>query len=269
MISVLIVEDDPFVSRRLVRNIESSYNNDEVKVVGLADSFGKAVDLIVKERPDMLLLDIQLGIEEPDAGIRLAQMVNFSNRYSYILIMTALEKKDGFELAMRNTSPHDFLQKPFDDELFMERLRIAIKRVHAMKTDQTNSPNHPNKVLYVKTGYREVSGINLNEVSYFEADNEKIHVIFADKPDYYCFNYHGLKNLYDENRTLFSEYICLSRSYLINQNFVQHIKHNHVYLPIYTEPRDDKKKIEQRWARLPIPKNGDSKHLIKLRLGLT
>lgn len=259
MIRVLIVEDDPFAAKRLVRLINHTYPHGEMSVIGPVDSFQQGLDIIMREKPDIVFLDIELGPDK-DGGIRLAQLINFGYR-AYIIFMTGLEKEQGYQLA-KMAAPHDFMQKPFDDAFIIQRLEIAYQRVLKMKAESVNPLPNQKKVLFVKTGYREISGISLDEVSYFEADNEKIHVIYAEKSEYYCFNYHGFKNFFDENAYLLGEFIQLSKSYIINQNWIKAIKHNHVYMPIYSEPGK-----EQRYDRLSIPKNGESKHLIKIRLG--
>ncbi len=260
MIRVLIVEDDPFAARRLVRLINQTYAQGELTLIGAVDSFQQGLDLIMREKPDIVFLDIELGPDK-DGGIRLAQLINFSYQ-AYIIFMTGLEKENGYQLA-KMTAPHDFMQKPFGDEFAIQRLEIAYQRVQKMKIAQSNFIPNQNKVLFIKTAYGEVSGISINDVSYFEADNVKIHVIFAEKDEYYCFSYNGLKNFYEDSEYLLANFIYLSRSYVINQNFVKHIKHNHVYMPIFTELGK-----EQRYARISIPKNGDGKQLLKIRLNL-
>ena len=82
MIRTLIVDDDPFVRMSLQTILEAQ---DDVEVCALGADGDEAVELFERERPDVLLMDIQmpgsdgLGAAERILGARIVFLTTFSD----------------------------------------------------------------------------------------------------------------------------------------------------------------------------------------------
>lgn len=116
--SILIVEDEPLIAEDIKGYLEES----GFRVTGLAQDGEEALDLLTKELPDALLLDISLG-SEPD-GITLAGIVR--ERYALpFVFLTSHADKMTLERA-KKTFPAGYLLKPFDGPDLMTSLEIAL-----------------------------------------------------------------------------------------------------------------------------------------------
>lgn len=119
MIRVAIVEDEPPASRKLRRMLAEDA---EFTVVGEAASGAEAVALIEAQRPDLLLLDIQL----PDCtGFDVLAEVGFDLRAKMqVIFVTAF---DQFALKAFSVNALDYLLKPVEPNRFVESLE-RVKR---------------------------------------------------------------------------------------------------------------------------------------------
>ena len=99
MINIIIVDDDPLVVCSLKTIIESSGN---IKVLEVGSSGKEAVDLYVKYKPDVLLMDIRMAIM---TGIEAAEII--LKRFSDAKIL--------------------FLTTFLDDEYIMKALKLGAK----------------------------------------------------------------------------------------------------------------------------------------------
>lgn len=121
MIRVVIVEDEPPARRKLKRMLAE---DPEFTVVGEATSGADAVTLLQTERPDLLLLDIQL----PDCtGFDVLAEVRPSLDMQVIFV-TAF---DQFALKAFSVNALDYLLKPIEPDRFVEsldRVKRALKQ---------------------------------------------------------------------------------------------------------------------------------------------
>jgi two-component system LytT family response regulator len=111
---VLIVDDEPLI-RQGIRDGLSGYEG--VEITGECDSGLRAIDTILSDRPDLVLLDVQM----PDCtGLDVVRDVG-PLRMPAVIFVTAY---DQYAVSAFELNAVDYLLKPFDDE----RLRAAIGR---------------------------------------------------------------------------------------------------------------------------------------------
>lgn len=116
---VAVAEDEPLTRAQLVRLL---WEHPAVEVVGEATSGREAVDLVRAERPDLLLLDVQMpGMTGLEALDRLA---DDGHPLPAVVFVTAFDHH-----AVRAFELHalDYVVKPFDDE----RLALAVERARS------------------------------------------------------------------------------------------------------------------------------------------
>jgi two-component system LytT family response regulator len=111
---VLIVDDEPLI-RQGIRNGLSACEG--IEITGECDSGLRAIDTILSDRPDLVLLDVQM----PDCtGLDVVRDVG-PLRMPAVIFVTAY---DQYAVSAFELNAVDYLLKPFDDE----RLRAAIGR---------------------------------------------------------------------------------------------------------------------------------------------
>lgn len=116
----ILVVDDQAGIRALLKLVLASYQ--DVRLVGSAE---EALDLYESFQPDLMLLDVKL----PKAnGFELVQKINSLNYYPKVIIMTAYLIDDYmFQARREKIKIADFLEKPFDIDLLLERVSKVLE----------------------------------------------------------------------------------------------------------------------------------------------
>jgi PAS domain S-box-containing protein len=117
---LMIVEND----RVTARDLEATLRRRGFVVSGIAYSAAQALDLLDGEKPDLVLLDIQLDHDED--GITLAQTLREQHGIPSIFI-TGYSEEAIFERA-RRARPAAFLRKPFSDSELAVCLESVVER---------------------------------------------------------------------------------------------------------------------------------------------
>ena len=112
-ISILIVDDEPLARRRLTRQLARM---EDVRVIGEAGNAAEAHDCVMKFRPDIMLLDIQMPGE---SGFDLLDRLN--GAMPAVIFATAF---DHHAIRAFNASAVDYVTKPIEPV----RLEAAIAR---------------------------------------------------------------------------------------------------------------------------------------------
>jgi two-component system LytT family response regulator len=123
----VIVDDEPYARRKILDFLRAE---GDVEVVGEAADGKEAVRLIRAERPDLVILDVQ--IPEPD-GFGVVEALDLENP-PRIIFATAF---DQYALRAFDARALDYLLKPFDRDRFREALGRA-RRSIAMEKSQAD-----------------------------------------------------------------------------------------------------------------------------------
>jgi two-component system, response regulator PdtaR len=119
-IKILLVEDDDIIAKVADWRLK----NLGYEVVGRATSGAEAMELVVKNRPDLVLMDINIKGEID--GIETAKMIKkgFS-----IPVVYVTSHSDGPTLdRARATQPDGFIVKPFEDNDLRIAIELALKK---------------------------------------------------------------------------------------------------------------------------------------------
>jgi len=118
--SVVIIEDEPFIIEALTFLLE----NEGLDVRSISDG-AKAIDFIVKSKPNLVILDIML----PNvSGMKILEDIRKMNEISHlpVLMLTAKgQKKD--RKAAEEAGVSKFMTKPFDNQELIEHVKLMIK----------------------------------------------------------------------------------------------------------------------------------------------
>jgi len=119
--SILIVEDDKHISRLVAYNLEKAGYD-----CAAVNNGGKALDILAKKRPDMVILDIML----PDMdGFEVCRVIKQDAGLKNIpvIILTAkgeeVDRIVGLELGA-----DDYVVKPFSPRELILRIKAVLKR---------------------------------------------------------------------------------------------------------------------------------------------
>lgn len=218
MIHAVIVEDEK-KSRELLKNLLKDFS-DDIEVVGMADSVATGLEVIKKQQPELIFLDIKM----PD-GSGFDMLEKLQNTHPEVIFTTAYNQ---YAIQAIRFSALDYLLKPIN----IEELSLAIFKVKA-KINERVEKQSVNKSLQVllenksaqadniKIGLPTQSGITfvlIKDIVMCKADGN-YSLIFLK----------GQKNQEIVSRTLkefedmLTEYkfFRVHRSYLINLNHIR------------------------------------------------
>lgn len=122
MYKIAIIDDDPDIVEALTILLQS---NNYTVVSAINAETGS--ELIEKENPDLILLDVMM--DEPDDGFYMANKLRKKGFNKPIILLTSVSKSIGFEFGQGDTLPvNDFLEKPILPNIFLEKLEYHLKK---------------------------------------------------------------------------------------------------------------------------------------------
>jgi DNA-binding LytR/AlgR family response regulator len=158
VIRCIIIDDEPLAMAMLK---EYCVRIPYLHVIGSFTDAIEAAQILRVERPDLLLLDIQM----PDiSGLQLARNTGYSPQ---IIFTTAHSQfaVEGFDLDAA-----DYLLKPYS----FERFALAIEKVKKRLTPPIPVIEGPSSSIIIKSGYQNIE-IRISDILYIEAmDNYTI-----------------------------------------------------------------------------------------------
>lgn len=183
-VRTLIVDDEP-AARRGVRLLAE--RDELIDVVGEATGGEEAVNLIVRERPDLVFLDVQMPTCD---GFGVLSRIGAADA-PVIIFVTAY---DDYALRAFDVNAVDYLLKPFDDARFaaaLQRAKDAVRNRRGETSDErlnqllnylkmTNPTTPPtqrhDRILVKSSG--EIFFLKAEEIDWIEAEGDymKFHV---------------------------------------------------------------------------------------------
>lgn len=209
---ILIVEDEPFVADDLKDKLDKL----QYPVIGVAESYDETIALIEKEKPDLVLLDIELKGEL--TGIDLSEQLR---KYNIPFVYLSSVQDLSTYYKAKDTGPLRNLAKPID----LLSLRNALLEIQQLP--ETVSKQEELLLFYTnKDGIRQ--RFFLEDVIYFEAARSYCDVYFKDEKKVTLSTAMGnvVKKLDHP------DFIRISSSFCINKNHVQSIRGNEVQLSV-------------------------------------
>ncbi len=210
-LKIYIVEDEPLI----LMNLKMALKKKGIQVVGSSDEYDEAIEQIIKLKPSLVLLDIQL--EGDKDGVNIAEYLDKINvHYMYITSQT-----DPNTLArVKETKPLGYIVKPFTEAGLLSNVELAW---HSIACEDE-------EVIHIKTDGRKIT---IKQAS----------IQFLKAFDNYCYIYtateeyivpHTLKNTAE---TLNQKHFFQShRSYWINLRKISAIKANCVLIENHEIP---------------------------------
>jgi DNA-binding LytR/AlgR family response regulator len=202
---VFMVEDELIHAEALKIAVEEA----DLELAGECNNADLAFDLIAREKPDVLLVDIALpGLNN---GITLAARVNNELKIPHIFT-TSFTQDEVIQQAV-STHPSGYLRKPVDAVNLKAAVQIALDGNHSGKkeTSSIQRDNH----LFTRIGDKLVR-ISTDELLIVRADGENYISLVYEKKEISC-----RITLKEFCRQLPSSFIQVHRGYFINLDHLE------------------------------------------------
>lgn len=235
-----IIIDDEQDARRIISKYIERYAP-QLAVIGEAGSMEEGLNLLEKEKPDILFLDINLS-----DGTGFELLDNLHELDFNVIFTTAF---DHFAVKAFRYHALDYLLKPIDPEAFVEAVNHAME-VSSTTNQQTNLQNwmaqygNSDRKLAIPTA-DGMKFVQLDSIVYLEADGSYCNIHFSDKRLVVVSK--PLKYFSDklESNKLF---LRPHKSFVVNMNYLQeYVKEdggmlkltNGTLVPISRQKKDD------------------------------
>lgn len=167
MLRTLIIDDEAHMRDSLRRLLERLCP--EVTVAGEADSVSSGLRSIAEHRPDLVLLDIQMGDGTGFDLLNALPSVDFK-----VIFITAY---DQYALQAFRFSAVDYLLKPVNPEMLVSAVQRAEQLVHAhhqlhiqaLRDNLKNAEDQRRKIILKTT--ENIYLLELREITCCESDN--------------------------------------------------------------------------------------------------
>jgi len=235
-----VIIDDEKPSRETLSVILKDYFP-EVDVVGEAESIGEALTLIHQSNPNLLFLDMELGV---GTGIDLINM--FDSPTFEVIVITAFNQ---YAAKAFRTSAVDYLLKPVDLDEMREALNKVkekleyrkLKNISSNSAENVLSHNGANVTGFVKVYTEDGSEIISNsEILFIQSINYYSKIVLINKRE--IISTRHLKEF--EERLKNFGFFRIHNSFIINIRCMKGIYHKEGY--IVTLIDDIKLKISRR-----------------------
>ncbi|RYY58460.1 MAG: response regulator transcription factor [Chitinophagaceae bacterium] len=172
-IKIVIVEDEMVIAR----TIESTLDELGYTCCGPASSYGEALELLETEKPDLVLLDINLAGKKD--GIDLAEKINVLYQIPFIFL-TANSDMATIERA-KKVKPHAYIVKPFNKEELFAAIEIAFSNYTAQRnaSDATSVLTPVTGSTFLKDG-KHFHRVAYADIVYIESDNNYTAVFLVN-----------------------------------------------------------------------------------------
>ena len=202
-IKVLVVEDEIIIAD----NICDTLNNLGFEALEPAMTYTDAIALIEDQKPNIAVLDIQLGGKR--TGIDLGKKINDDYDFPFIFLTSNADKATLNEA--KKVKPSAYLIKPFSKEELYTTIEIVINNF--LKKEEQISE----KALFVKSKGSLVK-ISFDDILYLKSEHVYIEIVLKNKKKYLVRG-----NLYNFINKLNDKFIQVHRSYIVNINYIKEI----------------------------------------------
>jgi two-component system LytT family response regulator len=177
MLKVILVDDEANVRKAIAQMLELYHP--EVEIVASCPDLSTAIIAIKEKRPDVLLLDIEIGHEN---GFDIFKV--FSKPAFKVIFVTAFQQ---YAIQAFRFAALDYLLKPIDPDMLSTALskasgvidheRLSLK-IDSFMHNMSNDP-HKSKRIVLKTT-ENVYVVDVNDIMYCEADGPYTKFYLAD-----------------------------------------------------------------------------------------
>ncbi len=216
-IRLVIVDDEQPARRKLTRLLATE---PDIVVVAEARDGAEAVETVHKERPDVVLLDIQMpGMD----GFQVIQSLYFDPLPEFVFV-TAY---DEFALRAFKVNALDYLLKPFDTVQFQAMLRRVRRRLEQKNAVESNrlagllaelnkASRYAERIL-IPVGERAFL-LEVNRIDWIEAAKNYVTIHAGPESHLIRGTLQGLHGKLNPNK-----FLRINRSQIVNSDFIKEL----------------------------------------------
>lgn len=225
-INILIVEDEILIAE----NLKISLNTLGYKTAGVVDNALEALDFLLNNAIDFVILDITIKGEK--SGIWLADYISKKHDVPFIFLTAHSDAKTLSEAV--KTNPSGYLVKPFVKENIASTIEVSLNNYISKKTPE-NSNSEKKSLLknkdyfFIKDKHSYVK-VSLSNVLFLEADNNYVNIITNQK------KFLLRNSLSKISKELPANFIQVHRSFFVNKNNIDKIDSMLIYINNYKIP---------------------------------
>ena len=215
--NIVIVEDDPEIAESLSDMLEILNH----KVVGKAESYDQALEIIKKGEVELALIDIQLKGQK--SGINLAEQINENHKLPYIFT-TAFADGETIKKASEH-GPYGYIVKPYGMKDLNPAIEVAMANFRSLQDLQKDQADFfSNNNLYIKVNSRLIR-LEDDEIQYIEAKGD--YVVFKTNEKGYVVH-STIKNVVEKMNPMI--FLKVHRSYIVNLNKIKDIQDSSIQI---------------------------------------
>jgi len=220
-VKILIVEDEMLIGAK----ISMLLSDMDYEIAGIIPSGEKAISHVQSNRPDMILMDINLKGKLD--GIETANIIQESDDIP-IIYLTSNTDEHHFNRA-KSTRPYAFISKPFKRLDLQRAIELTLARLseeHSKeKADvEGDSPFILNDRLFIREKGK-MQKLLIEDILYIEADRNYCNVHTLSKPFLISIT---LKNM--EERLPTQHFLRVHRSFIINCAQIDSVAEAHLII---------------------------------------
>ena len=224
-IKIAIVEDELIIAEK-IKHILAGIG---YTICDPVTNFDEALAMIVNEKPDLLLLDVNLNGEKD--GIDIARKVNEQYHIPYIFL-TAYSDGATIERA-KAVKPLAYLVKPFTKEELFASIEIAFNNYRMLKNVQENnhSKTKSRDFVFLRESHRFIK-VAFSDIAFIESRENYVIIHSGTKKDTFI-------------RSTFSDFLAelppdqfcrVHRSFAVQTNLIEDIEPTEIIVAGYKVP---------------------------------
>jgi DNA-binding LytR/AlgR family response regulator len=212
MVNIVLVEDELIIAEDMTNILENiGYN-----VIGVAIDFDEAIEILEREKPDLILLDINLSGKRD--GIELAEEIN--RRFAIPFIFTTSYSDSATLERAKPVNPVNYLVKPFKKEQLYTAIEIAIFNI-AKKSDPITQEGKNygealiiKEALFIKDKFK-YSKLIINDILWIKSDGNYLEINTLNKKEIIRATMSGFMDRLNR-----SNFFRTHKSYIVNLDYL-------------------------------------------------
>jgi two-component system alkaline phosphatase synthesis response regulator PhoP len=143
---ILIIEDEEHIQELLTFNL----NKEQYIVINLLDGTN-ALEIIAKEKPDLIILDLMLPGKD---GIEICKEIRQNQELNYLPIIMLTAKSEEIDKVLGlEIGADDYITKPFSIKELIARIRANLRRTTINNNTENDIVIKVGDILIDKRGY--------------------------------------------------------------------------------------------------------------------
>lgn len=234
-IKILILEDNPLASQHLKKII----TDQKMYVTGVASTSEEAFQSFYQEKPDLLIVDINLKFG--DDGIEIVEKIRVEDNLP-VIYLTADTDEATVKRALA-TKPSSFITKPFNEKDVEIAIDLAMNNYYKELNENATAKN--DSFIFLKSGNR-YEKVHFEKIRYLKANGSYTDFITSEK------NYTLSDNLnHMLERIQNPSFLRVHRSFAVNINSISELDNDYIFIgetriPISRSYRESVMKILNR-----------------------